>query len=461
MSLNKDEFGKHFQWGVATSAYQIEGASHAYGKGLSIWDEFTSKKGRIINNHHGRVTTDFYHRFKQDIILMNILEIPNFRFSISWSRIFPFGTGYVNKTGVNFYNRVIDFCLESGIEPWITLYHWDLPLELEKKGGWKNREIVNWFSAYVEFCIKNFGDRVKHWIVLNEPMAFTGAGYFLGIHAPGRKGLLNFLPAVHHAALCQAEGARVAKSIRSDLKIGTTFSCTLIEPAKNCTADHYAAKNIDALLNRLFVEPLLGMGYPVKDLKVLNRLDAFIENGDEARLKFDMDFIGIQNYTREIVCHSWMVPFLQGRIIKASARGVKRTTMDWEIYPESVYEMLRQFSLYPDIPELIISENGAAFHDQVEDGKVYDPDRKEYLEAYLQQVLRARQEGINVNGYFVWSFTDNFEWAEGYQARFGLVHVNFANQRRIVKYSGRWYSNFLAGTAQLSETSFTDTLSRQ
>src|SRR5579875_2733346 len=206
MKICKDDFDAGFNWGVSTAAYQIEGAYKTDGKGLSIWDVFANKKGNIAFNQNANIACDFYHRYAQDLVLMRSLNIPNYRFSLSWSRLFPEGVGKVNPNGIDFYNRVIDFCLELDIEPWVTLYHWDLPYALEKKGGWTNRKIIDWFSHYVECCIKYFGDRVKHWMVLNEPMVFTGAGYFLGIHAPGRKGLSNFLPAAHHAALCQAIG---------------------------------------------------------------------------------------------------------------------------------------------------------------------------------------------------------------------------------------------------------------
>lgn len=448
MNFTRSDFGDDFSWGVSTAAYQVEGAYNKDGKGPSIWDKFSSLKGKVYRSHNGNTSSDFYHRYSHDLTLMSMMNIPNYRFSISWSRLFPNGTGTINKNGVDFYNRVIDFCLELNIEPWITLYHWDLPLALETKGGWTNREIINWFSDYVAFCIKTFGDRVKKWMILNEPMVFTGAGYFMGIHAPGRKGLTSFLSATHHAAMCQAEGGRIAKSIRSDIKIGTTFSCSHIEPLRNLNSyDNTAAVKVDALLNRTFIEPLLGLGYPVKDLRVLQRLEQFVRDGDESRLSFDMDFIGIQNYTREVVSHSYFTPLLQAKIIKANERNVERTLMNWEVYPKSLYHCLQKFSRYKNIKEIIISENGAAFHDKVENGEVNDLQRKQYLQNYLFQLLKAKKEGINVNGYFVWSFTDNFEWAEGYFPRFGLVHVNFLSQQRIIKSSGHWYSEFLSNVS--------------
>ena len=443
IDISRADFGKDFSWGVSTAAYQIEGAYQKNGKGLSIWDLFTQKKGKIVNNENANIACDFYHRYANDLALMRSMHIPHYRFSLSWSRIFPSGTGPVNKAGVDFYNRVIDFCLELEITPWITLYHWDLPYELEKKGGWVNREIINWFCEYVQFCIRHFGDRVKNWIVLNEPMAFTGAGYFLGVHAPGKKGLPNFLAAAHHASLCQAEGGRLIRSESAGFKIGSSFSCSVVSPLSTTEQDILAAQKIDALLNRVFIEPLLGLGYPSKTLKILERMELFVKNGDEQKQAFDMDFIGVQHYTREVVMHSYLSPFLQAKIVKASERLEATTLMNWEIYPQGMYHILRQFWNYGNIRELIVTENGAAFPDQVENGSVNDLQRKEYLQRYLSYALKAKNEGINVSGYFVWSFTDNFEWAEGYRPRFGLVYVDFPTQKRIVKASGRWYSHFL------------------
>ncbi|TCK85688.1 GH1 family beta-glucosidase [Albibacterium bauzanense] len=441
--MDRSDFGEDFIWGVSTAAYQIEGAHNLYGKGESIWDQFVNKKGKILNEDKGNISCDFYNRFEGDLALMRAMNIPNFRFSISWSRIFPDGIGRPNQMGVDFYNRLIDQCLELNIQPWITLYHWDLPSALENLGGWTNRDIVFWFGQYVSFCISTFGDRVKNWMVLNEPMVFTGAGYFLGVHAPGKKGLSNFLAATHHAALCQAEGGRIIKSLRNDLSVGTTFSCSYIQPSSNKERDILAAKRVDTLLNRTFIEPLLGLGYPSQDLKALRRIENYMKADDENKLKFDMDFIGIQNYTQEIVSHSYFTPFLKAKIIKADERKVEKTAMNWEVYPESIYQMLKKFSLYDGVKKLIVTENGAAFNDEVINGEVHDIQRKEYLQKYIAEVLRAKQEGINVQGYFVWSFTDNFEWAEGFLPRFGLVHINYKNQKRIIKDSGKWYKSFL------------------
>jgi beta-glucosidase len=443
MQLNRAAFGEDFQWGVATAAYQIEGAHDADGKGPSIWDIFTQRKKKIYSNHHGNTACDFYNLYREDIRLMGQMHIPNYRFSIAWSRIFPEGTGRINQAGVDYYNRLIDECLLKGIQPWVTLYHWDLPQALELKGGWTNREILNWFEHYVAFCVLRFGDRVRRWMILNEPMVFTGAGYFLGVHAPGKKGLTHFLSAVHHAALCQAEGGRIVKTLEPDAMVGTTFSYSHVEPWRNNEKDLVAVKKTDTLLNRLFIEPLLGMGYPVKDLKILNRLEKFHRDGDESKLTFDMDFIGLQNYTREVVRHAPLMPFIKARVVKAGKRNVTCTQMDWEVHPPAIYHALTRWSQYKNLKEIIVTENGAAFEDCCIDGSINDSRRIAYLQDHIAQVLLAKQAGVRVNGYFIWTFLDNFEWAEGYYPKFGLVHVNFETQKRIIKNSGKWYTAFL------------------
>ena len=448
MSFSAKDFGSSFHWGVSTAAYQIEGAHDKYGKGPSIWDDFVKKKKKVLNSHTGDIACDFYHRYSNDLTLVKRLEIPNYRFSIAWSRILPNGVGQVNQAGIDYYHRVIDFCLELGIEPWITLYHWDLPHCLQEKGGWTNRDVIQWFILFAETCIKHFGSKVKHWMILNEPMVFTGAGYFLGVHAPGKRGLNNFLAAAHHASICQSEGGRVIKSMQSNLKVGTTFSYSHIEPfLENSDKDIKAAKKVDALLNRFFLEPLLGLGYPTKELKLLSRIEKFMKQNDENLLPFSMDFIGLQNYTREKVSHSYLIPFLQAKIIKANKRGVPSTLMNWEVHPPSILKALQYFGSYQGIKEIIVTENGAAFEDKLLENQVIDTERTLYLQNHIEQVRMAQLQGIPVNGYFVWTLLDNFEWAEGFHPRFGLVHVDFISQKRTIKMSGNWYKDFLSNLA--------------
>lgn len=443
MAITKADFGNDFVWGVSTAAYQVEGAHNADGKGPSIWDEFVSKPRKIYGRQHAHVACDFYNRFPHDTRLIKDLNIPNHRFSLSWSRIFPEGTGRVNRKGIDFYNRLIDHTLEMGIQPWITLYHWDLPLSLQQDGGWVNRDIIEWFGNYVEHCARYFGDRIKNWIVLNEPMVFTGAGYFLGVHAPGKKGLKNFLAAVHHAALCQAEGGRILRQYDQSFNIGTTFSCSHIEPYRNIRKDIDAAKKADVLINRLFIEPLFGLGYPVNDLKILERMEQYMRPGDEHRLAFEMDFIGVQNYTREIVAYSAFMPFVKAKIIKANKRKVETTLMNWEVYPKAMYHILKKFGDYKQVKQIMVTENGAAFNDYVINEKIEDSKRRKFIQDNLAELNKAQKEGVNVKGYFVWTLLDNFEWAEGYYPRFGLIHVDFKTQKRLIKDSGIWYRDFL------------------
>lgn len=442
--LTRAAFGTDFKWGVSTAAYQIEGGHEADGKGPSIWDTFAGTKGKIQSGHHANHSCDFYNRYGEDICLMDDMNIPNFRFSLAWSRIYPSGYGQINPHGIDYYNRLIDGCLERGIDPWVTLYHWDLPQELERRGGWTSRDIVAWFQEYAYLCAQKFGDRVKNWMVLNEPMVFVGAGYFLGVHAPGRRGIKSFLSAVHHASLCQAEGGRILKAALPQAQVGTTFSCSHLEPYRNLERDRNATRKADAILNRLFLEPSLGLGYPVQDVPALRRIEDYMKPGDEKLLPFDFDFIGVQNYTREMVKYSLFTPFVHASLVPAKKRGVEYTVMNWEVYPPAIYHMLHKYNKYPNVKKLIVTENGAAFPDEVVNGQVNDTKRLHYLQEYLKQVLKAKQEGVKVDGYFVWSFTDNFEWAEGYHPRFGLVYVDFETQQRIVKASGKWYTDFLA-----------------
>jgi beta-glucosidase len=443
IDLNKSFFGDDFKWGVSTAAFQIEGACDTDGKGESIWDAFVAKKGKIRNGHVADIACDFYNNYKADIDLVKQLNIPNFRFSISWPRILPTGTDSINQAGIDYYNQVIDYCIAQGVEPWVTIYHWDLPQALELKGGWTNRNIIGWFTSYTAICAQHFGDRVKYWMIMNEPSVFSGAGYFFGIHAPGRTGLRNFLPAIHHIVLSMTAGAKKLRELLPGAEIGTTFSCSHIEPRSGSKRDVKAANVADALVNRLFIEPVLGLGYPVNDIPVLKGLEKYYQPGDEQNMQFDFDFIGLQNYTREIVTYSFFTPYIQASLVKAIDRNVPTTAMGWEVYPPAIYHILKKFDAYPQIRKILVTENGAAFPDEVTEGKVDDTKRREYLQTHLQQVLEAKQEGCKVAGYFVWTLTDNFEWAEGYHPRFGLVYVDFGTQQRIIKSSGYWYADFL------------------
>ncbi len=439
------EFGNDFLWGVAMSALQNEGAPDTDGRGPSIWDSFSKLRGKIKDNSKPWPACDFYYRYKDDLMLAKGLGFTIFRFSISWSRILPEGTGRVNKEGIAFYHKLIDECLLLGLTPYVTLYHWDLPQALEKEGGWASYHILKWFGRFVTICTEEYGDKVKDWIVLNEPMGFTSLGYMLGKHAPGKKNLNLFLSAIHNAALAQAEGGRIVRSIVSKAHIGTTFSCSEVMPYTNKPADVAAARRVDILLNRMFIEPALGRGYPQEEgfilldkLHMQNKAWKYTD-----RLKFDFDFIGIQNYFAITVRHSPIIPYVHASEIKAITRKVPHTALGWEVNAESLYRMLKKFWLYGGVKEIIISEGGAYFKDKLVNGVINDIERIQYFNDYLQAALKAKKKGINVKGYFAWTLTDNFEWNEGYKARFGLVHVDFKTQLRTIKNSGYWWRNFL------------------
>lgn len=441
--IRSSMFGADFKWGVATASYQIEGAWNLDGKGLSVWDKFSHLRGKVKSGETGDVACDFYSRYPDDLALLKSMNFGNFRFSLSWPRILPEGTGKINFKGIDFYNRIIDTCLELKIDPWITLYHWDLPQALEDKGGWTNRDVIQWFQEYCHICTSRFGDRAKNWIVLNEPFAFTSLGYMTGLHAPGRKGLGNYLPAVHHAAMAQAAGADVTRQNVVNGNIGTAFSCSYVDTRKSDERHEKAAKRLDALFNRLFIEPSLGMGYPTKTLPFLNRLEPYIKQGDEQKLKFDFDFIGLQNYFRIVGKFSLYPPLIWANDVNPKKLDHPLTAMGWEVHPEGIYKIIRQFSEYP-VKDIYITENGAAFEDNLREKTVIDTERIDYFKNYLQHVFKAKQEGVNLKGYFVWTLMDNFEWAEGFRPRFGLIYLDFNTLERYIKNSGYWFMEFLS-----------------
>ncbi|PWT76973.1 MAG: beta-glucosidase [Bacteroidetes bacterium] len=440
--LKVTDFGNDFLWGVAIAAAQNEGAHDSYGKGPSIWDTFSKRNGRIKSSHNPYIACDFYHRYKDDLLLVKALGFKAFRFSISWPRILPEGGSKLNKEGVAFYHRMIDECLKLDLVPFLTLYHWDMPAALEKEGGWASHLLLKWFTRFATLCAEEFGDKVKNWIILNEPFGFTSLGYMLGKHAPGKRGMQNFLPAILNASLAQASGGQIVRSIVSKSRIGTTFSCSEVIPHTHKERDIAAARRVDVLLNRLFIEPALGQGYPREDFKFLDKLELYTWKYTK-RMHFDFDFIGVQNYFPVVVRYSPLIPVLQAMQVKAVRRKVPKTAMGWEISPDGFYNIIKRFWSYEKVKEIIVTENGAAFKDKLMNGVVDDVDRIEYFHQHIRALLKAKQEGINVTGYFAWTLMDNFEWSEGYHARFGLVHVDFRTQLRTIKNSGYWFRDFL------------------
>ncbi len=439
-------FGKDFLWGVAIAAAQNEGAWNTDGRGPSIWDVFARRQGKIKGSAKPTDNCDFYHRYKDDLLLVKALGFNVFRFSFSWSRIFPEGTGKVNKEGIAFYHRMIDECLQLGLTPFATLYHWDLPQALQKEGGWTSLHMQKWFARYATFCAEEFGDKIKHWIILNEPMGFTSLGYMLGKHAPGKTGLEHFFPAIHNAVLAQAEAGRIVRKHVRNAIIGTSFSCSEVVPYTNKKEDVEAAKRLDILLNRLFIEPTLGRNYPHDEFPFMDKLHLQTKAWRYTeRMQFDFDFIGLQNYFSITVKHNSLIPYVQASEVTAKTRKAPHTSLGWEINPDSFYRLLKRYWNYGSVKSIIVTENGACFKDTLMNGSVHDTERIDYFKQYLTAVYKAKQEGVKIQGYLAWTLMDNFEWSEGFSARFGLIHVDFNTQLRTIKDSGYWWRDLLLG----------------
>lgn len=443
------DFGDDFTWGVATASYQIEGAWNEDGKGPSIWDTFTHRKRRpvptVFTGENGDVACDFYHRYESDLETMGGLGVGANRFSVSWPRVLPSGTGRVNEAGLDFYSRVVDATLANGMQPWLTAYHWDLPQALQDQGGWENRSIVGWFEEYVGVLVDRLGDRVKHWMVFNEPLSFCGGGYLLGMHAPGIVGQKSFMAAVHHVNLCQAAAARVIRAGVPDAVVGTTHVIGPVAARGPSAVQQKAKRSMDAITHGIFLEPNLGLGYPMDDNPVVRKVEPFIKAGDDEAVKVDFDFVGAQYYASFV---AFPVPYLGGLATRQpGVKGRDRDQMGHWLNPEGLFESVALLHAYDRYPSIVVTENGVSLPDavEVEGGteRVHDLRRIDYLRRHIAQVGRARQDGIPVDGYFYWSFMDNFEWALGYRPRFGLVHVDFATQHRVVKDSGHWYRAFL------------------
>ncbi|TPN85894.1 glycoside hydrolase family 1 protein [Aquimarina algicola] len=425
-------------WGVTIAAAQTEGAYDKDGRGPSIWDTFTQKKFRIKDGSNAKVATDFYHRYKEDIDFTVAIGLKIFRFSISWSRILPEGTGKVNQKGIDFYNKVIEYCLEVGVEPWITTYHWDLPQILQDQGGWTNRKIIDWYVEYVTILRDNFADRVKYWILINEGIVCMGGGYFLGVHAPGKRGIRNFLASTHHLLLSQAKGFKILKE-KQGLKVGTAISCTKIDPYQDTIRDQKAAKRLDTLMNRLFIEPHLGLGYPDDDLPILKRMAKYYKIGDLEALRTDFDFWGIQTYAREVVRSAWYVPYLGAMRVKPKKRGVATSIMGWETYPKGISDFLERFAKYDSQKPLWLSECGMALaKDEDEQHRI------EYYQKVIEEMKAIIHKGVNLKGVLLWTLVDNFEWAEGYLPKFGIIALDRKTLKRTMKPSAIWLQKYLS-----------------
>lgn len=431
-------FPKEFTWGTGTSAYQVEGAANIGGKGESIWDRFTRKNGRNTDK-----SCNHYQLFRDDISLMRYLKFNAYRFSISWSRIFPNGYGKLNQEGIDFYSKLVDELISQGITPFITLYHWDLPQALEDKGGWKNRDTAKWYGDYAAAVSNALGDRVNMWSTFNDPGIFSLMGYVLGLHAPGEKDPSCFFNVSHNINIAHGTGVSAIRSEAENPKIGISLQITPVFPKTDEKKDYEAADITDAFINRWWAGPVLAGKYPEDLLDKLSNNFIYDEN-DLQKIFQPLDFVGLNTYTRIFAYYDKKVPFFQSSIDTAYQHpGSRYTDMGWEVYPEAVYESLMRIKDEWGHPDIYITENGSAEKDIILDGRIKDTGRINYFKSYLSEVKRAMDAGVNVKGYFLWSFLDGFEWAEGTTKRFGIVHVDYETLRRTPKDSALWFRNMM------------------
>lgn len=451
-------FPDDFVWGTATASYQIEGAFDKDGRGLSIWDTFSKTPGKVVNGDTGDIACDHYHRFEEDIRLMKDLGVSAYRFSIAWPRLFPNGDSVREQRGFDFYNKLIDVLIENGIEPMATLYHWDLPQALEDIGGWANRETVNRFARYAQACAKEFGDRINTFITLNEPWCTAWLGYSNGVHAPGKKDFKLAIAASHYTALAHAAGLKAIKEVRPSANVGLTVNMNNIH---NESPEDVEVKDFielsDSNLNRWWIDAFTTGIYPAKLMEIYTSIagDVF-QPGDEELLKVKTDFLGINYYCDGFVrsadadsrptIEGGFMPFPQCVDTSAPVElSQNLTAMGWVITPEGLGALVKRIHRdWPEIPYIVITENGSAFPDQKINGEVNDKERTEYLKSHLISLQKAITEGARVKGYFAWSLLDNFEWAEGFAKRFGIIHVDYKTQERTPKLSAKTYKEIIA-----------------
>jgi beta-glucosidase len=442
-------FPDGFAWGAATASYQIEGGVHEGGRGPSIWDTFAHTPGRIADGETGDVADDHFHRYAEDVGLLADLGATHYRFSFAWPRLQPDGRGALNPAGVDFYSRLLDALLERGIQPWATLYHWDLPQALEDAGGWPVRDTAQRFAEYAALVHERFHDRFGNWTTLNEPWCSAFLGYASGNHAPGRQEPAAALAAAHHLMLGHGLAVEAMRAQDAGSTYGITLNLYPVDPATDADADRDAARRIDAVTNRIFLDPLLRGRYPDDlraDVAAVSDL-SFIADGDEKTIAAPLDVLGVNYYSRHVVRSSGSpqegrsTAWVGSSDVVSVPRALPTTEMGWEIDPQGLYDVLsRVYREYGPLP-LYVTENGAAYADAPDaDGAVHDPQRVEYLDSHFRTAHRAIQDGIDLRGYFVWTLMDNFEWAWGFTKRFGLVYVDYPTQRRIPKDSARWFA---------------------
>jgi beta-glucosidase len=444
-------FPQGFAWGAATASYQIEGAVAEGGRGQSIWDTFAHTPGAIDNGETGDVTVDHYHRYEEDVALLAEMGATHYRCSVAWPRLQPDARGRLNAAGVDFYSRLVDQLLGSGIQPWVTLYHWDLPQVLEDAGGWPERDTAYRFADYAAAVHERLSDRIQYWTTLNEPWCAAFLGYAAGVHAPGRTEPAAAVRAAHHLLLGHGLAVQAMRANGGGSTLGVTVNLYPVDPASDTPEDSDAARRIDGLANRLFLDPVLRGSYPADVLDDLSGVadPAHLKDGDEAVIGTPVDVLGVNYYTRHVVRAGGPTAAPPGRRsawvgstdVEFVFRGLPRTEMGWEVDPRGLYDVLTRVRRdYGPIP-IYVTENGAAFPDRPgPDGTVSDPDRVRYLDSHFRSAHRAITDGVDLRGYFVWTLIDNFEWAFGFSKRFGLVYVDYGTQRRIPKDSARWFA---------------------
>ncbi len=432
------KFPDGFMWGAITAAYQIEGAWNEDGKGLSIWDTFVRQSGRIERGETADMAVDHYHRYPEDIALMQELGLKAYCFSISWPRLLPEGTGKVNPAGLDFYDRLVDGLLANNIIPYVMLYHWDLPQALQDKGGWGERSIVDAYSEYARIVAKRLGDRIPAWVTHNEPMVISLGGHFTGELAPGIQDPFVALRVAHHLLVSHGQAVLALRTeLPKTAKIGIILNITPTYPATDTDEDRQAARRYDGVANRMFLDPLFKGEYPADMVEMFGPLFPEIRPGDLQTIAAPLDFVGLNYYMRAVMHYDPDTPILQASQVFPPESEYSQM---WEIYPPGMYDMLTRIQADYHPKEVYITENGVCVPDGVDfDGRVRDVRRIRYLRDHLAQVGRAIQAGVPLKGYFHWTLMDNFEWAFGYRMRFGLVYVDFATQQRIIKESGRWY----------------------
>jgi beta-glucosidase len=441
-------FPSTFIWGAATASYQIEGAWDEDGKGESIWDRFSHTPGKIRNGDTGDVACDHYHRWREDVALMKEWGLHAYRFSISWPRLLPQGQGHVNPAGVDFYSRLVDGLLDAGIEPFVTLYHWDLPQALQDRGGWPARPTAEAFVEYADLASRSLGDRVKHWITLNEPYVSAIVGHLEGRHAPGHSDLDEALAAAHHLLLAHGWSIPMIRRNCRKAEVGLTLNLSPHTPASPSAADRAAAWRGDGIVNRWFLDPIAARGYPADIVQHYGREMGFVREDDMRAIAIPIDFLGVNYYTRRVV-RSTAIPDDENAL-RTVFVNPQPTEMGWEVYPTGLYDLLGRLHFDYRFPALYITENGAAYRDRIDDnGQVEDPLRIQYLKAHVVAAGQAIAAGVPLRGYFAWSLLDNFEWAHGYSKRFGLIYVDYPSQRRIPKASAHWYRQVMVANSVL------------